>query len=87
MIRKGYFTRASKSNRDFAMEHVILQPGLDTIRQELVFDPQTSGGLLFAVPPDEAPRLVLALKKAGTLAHAIIGEVLEGGVPGLEIVL
>jgi selenide,water dikinase len=87
MIRKGYFTRASKSNRDFAMEHVTLQPGLDTTRQELIFDPQTSGGLLFAVPSGEAAQLVLALEKAGTLAHAIIGEVLEGGVPGMEIVL
>ena len=86
MIRKGYFTRASKSNRDFAMDHTSLQKGLDAARVELFFDPQTSGGLLFAVSRNEASGLVEALKKRGTLAHVIIGEVLEGGAPGLELV-
>lgn len=86
LVRKGYFTRASKSNREYAMEHLTLAPGLDATRLELFFDAQTSGGLLFAVPREEGPRLVEELKKGGTLAQAIIGEVLEGGAPGLELV-
>ncbi|GHU42168.1 selenide, water dikinase SelD [Spirochaetia bacterium] len=43
--------------------------------QELLFDPQTSGGLLIAVPPDEADALTAAIKKAGDESAAIIGEI------------
>ena len=40
---------------------------------EIAFDPQTSGGLLIALPAKRAPRLVSALKKGGVAAAAIVG--------------
>ena len=43
--------------------------------QELLFDPQTSGGLLIAVAPDEAEQLLLRIREAGDTHAAIIGEV------------
>ncbi|MDR0409387.1 MAG: selenide, water dikinase SelD [Spirochaetaceae bacterium] len=43
--------------------------------QELMFDPQTSGGLLIAVNPGEARRLLSRIKDAGDENAAIIGEV------------
>jgi selenide,water dikinase len=43
--------------------------------QELLFDPQTSGGLLIAAPPDEAEALVARIKQAGDENAAIIGEI------------
>jgi selenide,water dikinase len=42
---------------------------------DLLFDPQTSGGLLLGVPPDRAPALLAALREAGDARAAIIGEV------------
>ncbi len=47
----------------------------------LLFDAQTSGGLLIAVPEDRAAGLLAALKKEGTPAAARIGRI-EGGPPG-----
>ena len=49
----------------------------DTPRTALLFDPQTAGGLLAAVPADQATALVQALTKAGDTA-AIIGHVTHG---------
>jgi selenide, water dikinase len=41
-----------------------------------LYDPQTSGGLLVAVPREQALALVRALEGRGTLA-AMVGEVVE----------
>jgi len=43
--------------------------------QELLFDPQTSGGLLIAVDPGQAEELVSRIRKAGDASAAIVGEV------------
>ncbi len=46
-------------------------------RSDLLFDPQTSGGLLAAVAPDVADQLVAQLCDAGERA-AVIGEIGDG---------
>jgi selenide,water dikinase len=46
---------------------------------DLLFDPQTGGGLLAAVPAAEAPALVASLRELGEVA-AVIGEVTAGPV-------
>jgi selenide,water dikinase len=50
---------------------------LSRLQREVLFDPQTSGGLLLAVPPESAPALLEALLQGGHKA-AEVGEVLEG---------
>lgn len=51
---------------------------LSNIEEELLFDPQTSGGLLLSVPDSQAAELVRALESAGVTPTARIGEVVEG---------
>jgi len=43
--------------------------------EQIFYDPQTSGGLLVAVPEQEAEKAVAALHDAGVARAAIIGEV------------
>lgn len=45
---------------------------------DLMFDPQTCGGLLAAVPPDQAPSLLARLHDAGDGEAAIIGRIEDG---------
>ena len=45
---------------------------------EIVYDPQTSGGLLVALPAAEAPDLVAALDDARRGWAAVIGAVRDG---------
>jgi len=47
---------------------------------DLLFDPQTSGGLLIAVAAGEASSLVDALRAAGITCATIVGEVVSGPV-------
>lgn len=51
--------------------------GVDPLWADLLFDPQTSGGLLLATPPERHGRLIDALVDAG-LAPSTIGEVVAG---------
>ena len=47
----------------------------DAATLAVLFDPQTSGGLVAGIPPAEASRCVMALHDAGIVAARIIGEV------------
>jgi selenide,water dikinase len=65
------------SNREYVAADVSFGSGLDEAAQLILCDPQTSGGLLMAVPPEKADALVLALIRAGVPAAAVIGEITE----------
>ena len=52
----------------------------------LLYDPQTSGGLLLAVAPEKAERLVKAILDRGVSHAAVIGEVIGGGAGAIRVV-
>lgn len=78
MYKKGQTTGSNKANREMVMRHTLnVDKKLSAAHLELLFDPQTSGGLVLALPKDQAQKLVVDLQKAGTSASHIIGEVVE----------
>lgn len=85
MYRKGVTTGSNAANRSQVATHLDSRTSLPAEREELLFDPQTSGGLLLAVPAAEAEALVAALRAAGVTAAARIAE-LVAGEPGLTLV-
>ncbi len=75
--RAGYITGGASRNREGVAGKVTVAEGVDEAVEHLLFDAQTSGGLLFAVPPERAGGLAAALEADGFLA-ARIGRVEAG---------
>jgi len=77
------FPGGSSDNRQFYGGGVRFDPSLNEMQQMLLFDAQTSGGLLLAVPKE---KLADFEARAGELGQPVwqIGEVVEG--EGIEVV-
>ena len=69
------YTAAGQRNRNHTGPFVRFE-NVPFAMEEILFDPQTSGGLLLAVAPQDADALEAELKKAG-LPAAIVGKILE----------
>jgi len=65
------------SNRDFFSCRVNVDLNVPILLLDILYDPQTSGGLLISLPSDEAEKLVATLKKEGHLNSCIVGEVVK----------
>jgi selenide,water dikinase len=74
---EGYITGGCKRNRSYLADKVQASPSVPRDFNEVAFDPQTSGGLLIAVPEREAQTLVRDLLAEGVLAAVVIGEALS----------
>lgn len=75
---RGARTKVTPANRRLVGEHLIAPEDARDIDYELFCDPQTSGGLLVALPPDSARAMVEDLHGQGLEAATIIGEVIDG---------
>ena len=75
MYEKGVSTGVNGENRALIEETTSFAPSLPVWHQELFVDPQTSGGLLLAVPADQGGELVAALQANGVEAARLIGAV------------
>jgi len=76
LAAEGCYPGGLKNNREYLGDK-ITRDGVGPEDLLPLYDPQTSGGLLVAVPEERAPAFVDALKRQKTLA-AVVGEVVEG---------
>jgi selenide,water dikinase len=72
----GLVPAGAYKNREFFERHVDIAPGVDHLIQDILFDPQTSGGLLISVQGNRAEYLLQKLKQKGVRDAAIVGQVL-----------
>jgi len=70
----GLLPGGAHANRQHFGRLVRFDPGVAEVEQDLLFDPQTSGGLLLAVPPDKQEQCLARLAERG-VAAAAVGEV------------
>jgi selenide,water dikinase len=75
MYEKGMSTGMNSPNRKMVEKHTLFNKVLAPWRQEIFYDPQTSGGLLVAVSRGEGEKLIEALRSGGVKRAEIIGNV------------
>jgi selenide,water dikinase len=80
--------RSSCHSRNARATASHLQPASDGARRgaayELLFDPQTSGGLLAAVPPASLAAIERALRDSGVECH-VVGEIVAGRSGNIDL--
>jgi selenide,water dikinase len=86
LCREGMIPGGGKRNREFFGPGVKVSEEVADEIAEVIFDPQTSGGLLIALPRSEAHSLLADLQKSGNTEAAIIGQVGERGRFSIELI-
>ncbi|KAF0231553.1 MAG: selenide water [Desulfovibrionaceae bacterium] len=80
LARQGFVPVGSHANRKYFADGCDVDDGVDPLLLDLIFDAQTSGGMVLAVPEPLVDSVCQALAQAGDLA-AQIGRVLDHASP------
>ncbi len=75
-IEKGVFGGAVDRNQAYAMTWVNVPDGASTV-EPILYDPQTSGGLLISMPETRAEAFVGQMRERGHEAVSIVGRIIE----------
>ena len=81
----GLIPAGAYKNREFRAGMIEVGDGVSRERQDMLFDPQTSGGLLICMPEAQAEDLVAALKDAGLGDAAKVGEIVDGPAEKIRV--
>jgi selenide,water dikinase len=84
VVRAGVMSGGCNRGKQHFGPRVRIEPNVDPALADLVFDAETSGGLLLAVPEAIAGTVVQRLRDAGAPSHAVIGRFVER-VPGAPV--
>jgi selenide,water dikinase len=83
--KMGLVPAGTYKNREFREALMQWTDPADPILSDLLFDPQTSGGLLISVAPEASHELVLELLENKVPCAAVIGEVVDPPVGKIRI--
>lgn len=75
MYQKGVTTGVNNYNRELVAGAIRFEKELPPWHKEIVYDPQTSGGLLFSVPESQGETLLRTLHSAGIRRASVVGKV------------
>jgi selenide,water dikinase len=82
--REGHLSGGLKNNRAFVSDCAAFAPSVAAEYQDLLFDPQTSGGLLVAIAPEATEKALAALQRHGISARQV-GKVVAKRTPLLAV--
>jgi len=73
----GLVPGGARRNMEYYRSHIEQACEISDEMRDILFDPQTSGGLLMAIPPDKAEGLLKKLRSSGIKEAAIIGQIVD----------
>lgn len=76
-IEADVLSGAVERNQEYAMTWVTVADSDDMKNTTVLYDPQTSGGLLIALPEDKAERFVGEMRRRGHAATTVIGRIVR----------
>lgn len=82
----GHIPGGLKDNRKFLEPHISVAPGVDSSVADILFDPQTSGGLLIALPEAEVERFLSEFRQRSGNQAAVIGRIEKRRSRAIEVV-
>lgn len=80
----GLMPGGAYKNRDYLADKIDFAPGVDTNIRDLLFSPETSGGLLISVPGEKAAAMEEALQQEGCF-FAQVGRVISTGFQSIKV--
>ncbi len=86
LAERGHVPGGTKRNRTDLESFVHWDDAVPEPLRLLLYDAQTSGGLLIATPREHMAGLMHALHAAGTPAAAVIGEITAGPAGSIEVI-
>lgn len=82
---EGIYSGANERNASFAAKYAQVAQDVSEAERAVLYDAQTSGGLLMALPENKAVKLVAELHAEGLAQAAIVGRVAEPSSGGVRI--
>ncbi|HXE34290.1 MAG TPA: selenide, water dikinase SelD [Verrucomicrobiae bacterium] len=82
--REGHLSGGLKNNRAFVGDCALFESSVPAEYQDLLFDPQTSGGFLVAIAPDHVDSALAALARYGVAARRV-GQVIRKTTPLIRV--
>jgi selenide,water dikinase len=79
LAEQGVGPGGTGRNKSYAGKGLAIIGDVPEVYADILFDPQTSGGLLMAVPEESLDTVLKALEENLTTAYAVIGRVLPAG--------
>ena len=85
MYKKGETTKSNRANRKMSEGALEIETNLKKEEEEILFDPQTSGGLLIAVPETQVRKMLKELKRSLIEGVSIVGKIEAAEKPRIKI--
>lgn len=84
--RMGIIPAGAYSNEGYLDGHVYFAEGIRQEIKDIMYDPQTSGGLLISVPEEKLEKLMEGLRKKNKTDFALVGKVKAKGEFVIEVI-
>lgn len=84
--KMGIIPAGAYNNEGYMGEHVYFAESIKQEIRDIMYDPQTSGGLLISVPEENSEKLMEELRKNNKTDFNLVGKVITKGEHAIEVI-